>query len=65
MIGMGLCVFAACGLALGWLGTWGLLLWVPLLVLGFLFVGLIGHFLLFLLPILVIQELLTLWCKQK
>ena len=49
----------------GWLGAWGAVLWVLLLVLGFIHIVLVGHFLLFLLPILAIQELLKLWSKEK
>jgi hypothetical protein len=64
IIDLGLCVVASCGLAIGWLGTWGLLVWTPR-VLGFLFVALVGHFLLLLPPFLAIQGLLKLWSEAE
>jgi hypothetical protein len=47
LIGIGLWAIAVCGIVFGWLGWGGYVFWIPLLLLGLLFVCLIGHFLLF------------------
>lgn len=38
---------AVAGIANGWLGPWGYLIWVPMTVLGLIFVCFVGHFLIF------------------
>ena len=64
IIGLAMWGVAALGIAQGWLGAWGYLLWVPLIVLGAAFFFLIGHWLLVLsLPVWLVQEALR-RCKK-
>jgi fatty acid desaturase len=65
VIGIGLWGVAGCGIAFGWLGPWGHALWVPLLVLGLIFVCFVGHFLLFQLPLLAIQDVVEWWRNRE
>ena len=58
MIGAGLLGLGFVALAQGWLMPWGLLLWIPVLLLGVVFLCLVGHFL-FLLPLFFLMNLFT------
>ncbi|QEH35588.1 hypothetical protein OJF2_41410 [Aquisphaera giovannonii] len=49
-MGLAFCLVAGCGMASGWPGPWGYLLWSMLLLYGLVHACLLGHFLLFLWP---------------
>lgn len=51
LVGLALCLVAGCGMASAWLGPWGYLLRVPLLLYGLVHACFLGHFLLFLGPV--------------
>jgi hypothetical protein len=65
LLGLGLWVIAGCGIAFGWFGAWGYVLWVPLIAFGLIFVCFVGHFLLFWLPLVFFKEVIERWRKES
>jgi hypothetical protein len=65
VIGVVLWLIAGCGIAFGWLGPWGYALWIPLLLLGVIFVCFVGHFWLFTLPLVAISEAIERWRDRE